>query len=240
MRDLSTVALSGTAAVVLLLTGTLASCSAAGEGVRLEGPPTASPAPDRAKAPPDAATARTGEEQSAASPAPEFSDGGVSDGFRPPRLVPLLRDDPKVGDRVKRELAPCGGRFPITFETGRATGLGESMVVNVFSCETKTAVGAYVYRQSSSGTWVNVFTGERGVGHATLEEGELVLVEDVYLGEGRRPMGSEVRTYRWRDGVFRMVDHKRVYADGFVQDVTSSPSPAPGADTPRADAPEAD
>jgi hypothetical protein len=193
----------------------LAACGSAPGGVRLEGPPAYSTAPERLNASP-AATGRP--EQGEASPTPsEASDeqqtaGGFNPQDEPARVVALLRKDPKVSPKVKQGLEPCAGAWPVTVETGRATGARDDLVVNVSSCEDSVGLGTYVYRRSSSGALVNVFSAERPPVESAIEDGRLVVRRDVYLGNEPIccPSGEVVVVYEWREGVFHEVSREQV------------------------------
>lgn len=239
MRRLSAAAPAGTVLLALLAAGALSSCGTADEGVRLEGEPTAATAPERLSATSPPAASDEPESSASPSPAPSRSPaaGLGASGFNPQgepaRVVALLRKDPKVSPKVKAVLTPCAGTWPVTVETGRATsGTREDLVVNVASCADSVGVGTYVYRRSSSGTLVNVFSAERPPVHSTIERGRLVVTRDVFLGNEPVccPSGRDIIVYEWRDGVFREVGRKRVDSEG--EEAASSPSPAV---TPRRD-----
>lgn len=216
--------LSGSAALALLATGALTACGSVGEGVRLEGPPTAATGPDRLQASPGSATvAPSGRvtpptpsgEGVGGSPGPQQKGGGFNPANEPDRVVALLRGDPKVSAGVKQVLQPCAGSWPMTVETGQATGPLGDVVVNVSSCADGVGVGTYVYRRSSSGALVNVFAAEGPPVRSTIEAGRLVVSRDVFLGDEPVccPSGRDVVTYEWRNGVFRAVHRERVDAE---------------------------
>jgi hypothetical protein len=212
-------------AVVLASVAALTSCAGSGSGVRLEGTPTASDAPQA-----DASVVSGGRDGGHDGDAPSAGEDGPqpTDPTEPSPgatrriysmdgttdVIALLRRDPKVSDNVKKGLKPCSGdTWPVTVAYGHATGNGRvDLVVNVTSCAADAlGVGTYVYRRSSSGTLVNVFAAEGPPVKAEFRKGKLVVTRYVYIGDGPKccPSGQDTFTYAWRDGVFRKVDHER-------------------------------
>ena len=171
-----------------------AGCSAGGTGTRDEGP---------------AGT------QSAARVTP--SPGATSTAKPTYRVDPvrLIKDDPKVSERVRADLKPCtGSEFPVDTSYGTLTGGSSTdVVVNVMTCADSVGVGTYVYRRDSDGTYRNVFTMEQPAVYGTIDRGDLVVTAQVY---GKKdavayPSGEDVITYRW--GGDRFDEHDRVHND---------------------------
>jgi hypothetical protein len=218
--------------LVVLTTAPLAACGSPPGGVRLEGAPTYSTAPERLNASPGTATARPQGEKASPTPSDASDEqqraGGFNPEDEPARVVALLRRDPKVSPKVKQGLKPCAGTWPVTVETGRATGPRDDLVVNVSSCADSVGLGTYVYRRSSSGALVNVFSAERPPVQSAIENGRLVVRRDVYLGNEPIccPEGQNVVVYEWRKGVFHEVDRKLVD----TEEAEDGGSRAPGTD----------
>ncbi|MBB1245321.1 hypothetical protein GL263_17335 [Streptomyces durbertensis] len=233
-RRWPTLALCG----MLLLT--VAGCAGA-EGVRVEQSAAADAVPDSRATPLPAAPATPepaspdGEESSAADPAPKTSSGDAAAGkpdasrlYRPSAapvsppgaqreldVIALLKADPAVDKQVKEYLYPCAGTaWPVDVAYGRLTGMDAAdVVVNVSACADGTGVGSYVYRETPSGQYVNVFTEEEASVYAEVDRNSLRVYQDIYLGEDPMccPTGQDVVTYVWRGGRFAELD--RVYKD---------------------------
>ncbi|OEU94378.1 hypothetical protein AN216_24360 [Streptomyces oceani] len=241
-------AAAGALTVVLCL---LAGCGSTADGVRVEGSPASTPESrtDAAgPAHPDWSESAEGADPSAGPVAPRDTRDDAGDppdatrGDERPRprtdtatdavgeplghraVIALLKRDPKVSSEVKRGLKPCvGDRYPISVAHGQATGQHPTdLVVNVSSCADGIGVGAYVYRRSSSGALVNVFTAERPPVSAVIRGGLLKVTRAVYIGNEPMccPSGQDIVTYAWRDGLFREVDRER-------GDLGDGPPPAP-------------
>ncbi|MCT2590053.1 LppP/LprE family lipoprotein [Streptomyces sp. N2-109] len=210
----------------------VAGCAASGEGVRVEGSPTASAAPNPAvSSTPEGASASEGPPLGSPVPStkPEpgvgsgtasgddeaaYTENGKVRKVDETTVISVLRRDPKVSGHVKRDLAPCDGeQYPVGVEYGRMTGGKQAdLVVNVSSCADSVGVGTYVYRRSTSGALVNVFAAERPPVSAELGDGGmLVVTRDVYIGDEPIccPSGRDVITYAWRDGVFEELKRER-------------------------------
>lgn len=211
-------------ALALATAAALASCAGGGSGVRLEGTPAASASPRV-----DASVVNGGRDGGSGGDVPPGGEDGPqpSDPTEPSPgstrvysqdgstdVIALLRRDPKVSDNVKEGLKPCSGdTWPVTVAYGHATGNARvDLVVNVASCAADAlGVGTYVYRRSSSGTLVNVFSAEGPPVKAEFRKGKLVVTRNVYIGDGPKccPSGQDTFTYAWRGGVFRKVHHER-------------------------------
>lgn len=182
-----TLAASGTAMAGLAAVGLFAAgCSTGGSGVQDEGAAHA----DSAKATP--------------SPVPPSSSTGYQ--FEVVDAVALLKNDPKVSDRVKADLKPCGGRnsYPVDTSYGNLTGsTSPDVVVNVLTCGDAVGMGTYVYRESDN-KYENVFAAEEPAVYAAIDRGDLVVTKQVYTESDpvTEPSGEEVTTYRWSAGKF--------------------------------------
>ncbi|MBP0461192.1 hypothetical protein [Streptomyces montanisoli] len=124
----STVAgLAGLATIGLLAGG----CSAGGTGMRDEGP--AVPAP----------VERT-------MPTPSQSPRPTARSVDP---VALLRADPRVSEKIKDGLKPCGAdSYPVNTSYGDLTGGSRpDLVINVTTCKDSIGIGTYVYRATGDG-----------------------------------------------------------------------------------------
>ncbi|WP_051840239.1 hypothetical protein [Streptomyces sp. NRRL F-5126] len=202
----STVAgLAGLATIGLLAGG----CSAGGTGMRDEGP--AVPAP----------VERT-------MPTPSQSPQPTARSVNP---VALLRADPRVSEKIKDSLKPCGAdSYPVNTSYGDLTGGSRpDLVINVTTCKDSIGIGTYVYRATAAaqpsadpghevseepllrkkqpplpGRYENVFTSEEPSVYAAIDRGELVVTQQVY-GKGDSvtyPSGEEVVTYDWTNSKF--------------------------------------
>lgn len=168
------------------------------------------PAPDDVEGPTPAP--KSSEAEASARPAaPAVSPPGAQ---RDLNVISLLRGDPSVGHEVKEVLEPCAGYWPVDVAYGRLTGLSASdVIVNVTSCADGNGLGSYVYRETPSGRYVNVFTEEESSVYAEVEKSSLRLYQQIYLGDDAVccPTGQDVVTYMWRGGKFSELD--RVYKD---------------------------
>lgn len=173
--------MAGLAAVGLFTVG----CSTGGSGVQDEG---AAHADSAAKATP--------------SPVPSSSTGQQ---FKTVDAVALLKNDPKVSDRVKADLKPCGrSSYPVDTSYGNLTGsTTPDVVVNVLTCGDAVGMGTYVYRESDK-KYENVFAAEEPAVYSAIDRGDLVVTKQVYTkGDPvTEPSGEEVTTYRWSAGKF--------------------------------------
>nr|WP_149184513.1 hypothetical protein [Streptomyces sp. TRM49041] len=184
MRAAGTAAMAGLAAAGLL--GLLATgCTTGGTGMRDEG----------------AAPAEQG--GPSASPAPSASSS--SPAFRRVDVIRLIKTDPKVSDRVKRDLRPCeGDAYPVDTSYGNLTGTGTpDVVVNVMTCDDAVSTGTYVYRLRDD-TYENVFSLEEPAVYSAIDRGDLVVTKQVYAkGDPvAYPSGEDVITYRWASDKF--------------------------------------
>ncbi|MEV7683704.1 hypothetical protein AB0O64_34990 [Streptomyces sp. NPDC088341] len=173
-------AMAGLAAFCVLAAG----CAASGTGTRDEGAAVSMPVERGLPATPPT---------SAPSPA-ETVDA-----------VSLLRQDPKVGRRIKADLKPCAEDvYPVDTSYGELTGgTAPDVVINVMTCGDAVGIGTYVYR-SEDGRYRNVFTNEEPAVYATIDRGALVVTRQVYA-EGdpvTYPSGEDVVTYSWGDAKF--------------------------------------
>ncbi|MEV1048996.1 hypothetical protein [Streptomyces sp. NPDC049916] len=188
-------AASGTVLAGLVAFGLLsAGCATGGTGTRDEGPAGSQPV---------------------AQITPQASPSGTAKATRRIDSVRLLKNDPKVGERVKEALEPCAGKtYPVDTSYGSLTGgPAADVVVNVMSCADSVGLGTYAYRAGEDGSYENVFTVEVPAVYGTIDRGDLVVTTQVY-GEDdpmAYPSGSEVVTYRWADD--RFTEHDRVHND---------------------------
>ncbi|WP_240108937.1 hypothetical protein [Streptomyces sp. MUM 203J] len=180
---------AGLAALGLLAT---AACSTGGTGARDAGPaPTDQGAPGMA-APVPAASA---------SPTLKRVDA-----------VRLIKDDPKVSDRVKADLKPCAADvYPVDTSYGNLTDTGApDVVVNVLTCGDAVGIGTYVYRPSEDGErgYENVFTLEEPAVYSTIDRGDLIVTKQRYERDDpvAYPSGEDVITFRWTSDRFTQHD----------------------------------
>lgn len=207
-----------------------------GDGVRVEQSAAASAGPE-GKASPLPATSAS-EDPGAGSDSPDTTPGPESDATPEPTskssesqspsapavsppgaqreldVISLLRGDPSVSRTVKKVLEPCAGYWPVDVAYGRLTGVSASdVIVNVTSCADGKGLGSYVYRETPSGTYVNVFTEEQISVYAEIDKSSLRVYQQIYLDDDASccPSGQDVVTYMWRGGKFAELD--RVYKD---------------------------
>ncbi|MFF3271533.1 hypothetical protein ACFYWU_11455 [Streptomyces chrestomyceticus] len=197
------------AALSLLLAG----CNPGGEGVRTEG--TASSPP-----------ASAGRSVHAPSPSPS-----VSAPYEKVDAVELVKNDPKVGDDVKKSLGkPCAAEeYPVEVTYAALTHAEDpDVVVNVMTCADSVGIGSYVYRKKG-GTYENVFADEQPSVYAGVNKGELEVSKQTYNTGDKVccASGEDVMTYRWTGG--RFVEYARYHTDysnnGGTE--TATPEPAP-------------
>jgi hypothetical protein len=183
-------AMAGLAALGLLAVG----CSTGGTGTRDEGPAGTQPV---AQVTPSVTAPPTGK-----------ADRRVD-------AVQLVKQDPRVSERVRTDLKPCtGNEYPVDSSYGTLTGGSSAdVVVNVMTCGDSVGVGTYVYRARSDGTYQNVFTTEQPAVYGTIDRGDLVVTTQVYEKKDAvaYPSGDEVVTYRWSGNRFN--EHDRVHND---------------------------
>ncbi|HEY9439454.1 MAG TPA: hypothetical protein VIS29_12535, partial [Streptomyces sp.] len=205
---------SGTAMAGLAAAGLFCvSCSTGGTGTRDEGPAgTQQVAQVTPSATAPAGTARPAERVDA---------------------VELVRRDPKVNARVKKDLRPCSGdEYPVDTSYGTLTdGPVADVVVNVLTCGDSVGIATYVYRRRDDGSYENVFTTEIPAVYGTIDRGELVVTTQVYGSKDAvaYPSGEDVITYRWTDN--RFTEHDRVHND-FNRAVNNGQGELPDAPEP--------
>nr|WP_066953730.1 hypothetical protein [Streptomyces lushanensis] len=199
--------MAGLAACCTLATG----CSTGGTGTRDEGAAVRLPVERGVP------TART------SSPAPARTVDAVS----------LLRQDPKVGGRIKADLKPCAeDAYPVDTSYGDLTGgPAPDVVINVMTCGDAVGIGTYVYR-SVGGRYRNVFTDEQPAVYATIDRGALVVTQQVYAkGDPvTYPSGEDVVTYSWGDAKFsERYRVRNTYSRAVGGEAVATPEPsAPG------------
>ncbi|MFV0128472.1 hypothetical protein ACLGI4_12265 [Streptomyces sp. HMX112] len=189
-----------------------AACSTGGTGTRDEG------------------AARTDLATPSAAPAPAASS---SSPFRKVDAVALLRADPKVSDRVKDDLKPCGEDvYPVDTSYGNLTGAGTAdVVVNVMTCGDAVGIGTYVYRMRDT-RYENVFAVEEPAVYSAIDRGDLVVTKQVYAkGDPvTYPSGEDVITYRWVGTKFTVHDqvrneYSKAVGGGGIDNPTQSSGP---------------
>ncbi|WP_175408981.1 hypothetical protein [Streptomyces sp. TRM64462] len=188
-RAASTTAVAVTvlAAVGLFATG----CSTGGTGARDEGA-----APQDQGGP------------ALATPTPSASS---SPAFRRVDVVRLIKDDPKVSERVKNDLKPCvADAYPVDTSYGNLTGTGApDVVVNVLTCGDAVGIGTYVYRlRDDDRTYENVFALEEPAVYSAIDRGDLIVTKQRYEKDDpvAYPSGEDVVTFRWAGNRFTQHD----------------------------------
>lgn len=217
-RRLSSARAAGiTATAGLVAVGlSLAACSTGGTGSRDEG------------------AARSGEVAAAApTPAPSATTGPESESAARVDPIALLKDDPKIGKRLKADLKPCvADAYPVDASYGNLTNsTAPDVVVNVMTCGDAVGIGTYVYRKQSD-RYENVFTAEDAAVYGTIDRGELVVTKQVYA-EGdpvAYPSGEDVITYRWAGTRFTQHDwvhndYSRAVGDSGIEEPAPSVTP---------------
>ncbi|MEE1942608.1 hypothetical protein V1L54_24925 [Streptomyces sp. TRM 70361] len=206
------------ATAVLLLSATVLTGCGGGSGVRIETSVTTTAEAPRSKASPLPAGPRPS--PPAEPPAESLPHAPVlsplptgAQPISPPNtggeldVLTLLREDPKVGEGVKRALRPCSAEtWPVDVAYGRLTGdeHGPDIVINVFDCTDNMGLGSYVYRQSSNGQYIGVFADETPPVRAETNGALLDVTHQVYA-EGDPaccPSGHYVVSYGWRQDRF--------------------------------------
>ncbi|MFJ2783172.1 hypothetical protein ACIQCR_00120 [Streptomyces sp. NPDC093249] len=192
----------------------LAACSTGGTGSRDEG------------------AARTGEVAAAAPTPPPSATAGAETAVRVDPIA-LLKDDPKIGKRLKADLKPCvADAYPVDTSYGNLTNsAAPDVVVNVMTCGDAVGIGTYVYRKQSD-RYENVFTAEDAAVYGTIDRGELVVTKQVYAkGDPvAYPSGEDVITYRWAGNRFTQHDwvhndYSRAVGDSGVEEPAPAVSP---------------
>ncbi len=180
-------AASGTAIAGLAAVGLFTvACSSGGTGVQDEGPAHA-----------DAVAKST--------PSPAVTESGAAQATETVDAVELIKNDPKVSERVKADLKPCGrDAYPVDTSYGNLTGgTTPDVVVNVMTCGDAVGLGTYVYRASGD-DYENVFAAEEPAVYSAIDRGDLVVTKQVYAEKDpvAQPSGEEVTTWHWTSGKF--------------------------------------
>lgn len=175
-------AVAGLAAVGLFT----AACSSGGTGVQDEG-----------AAPPESVAKATPSSVPSSSSAAQFAKSVDA--------VELIKSDPKVSERVKADLKPCGrDTYPVDTSYGHLTGgTSPDVVVNVMTCGDSVGMGTYVYRANGE-KYENVYAAEEPTVYSAIDRGDLVVTKQVYANGDpvAKPSGEEVTTYHWTSGKF--------------------------------------
>lgn len=207
--------MAGLAAVGVLVAG----CSTGGTGSRDEG------------------AARSDEVASTAPQAPSSSNApGEYSKQAPPRVDPiaLLKNDPKIGERLKSDLKPCTADvYPVDTSYGNLTNSGTpDVVVNVMNCGDAVGIGTYVYREEND-KYTNVFMAEDAAVYGTIDRGDLIVTKQVYAkGDPvAYPSGEDVITYRWTGNRFSQHDwvhndFSKAVGDGGLDGTEPAPAPS--------------
>ncbi|WP_370413434.1 hypothetical protein [Streptomyces fradiae] len=209
-------AAGGTAAAGLAAFGLLvAGCSTGGTGSRDEG------------------AARSDEVASTAPATPSPSaPSGEDAGLKAKRVDPiaLIKNDPKIGERLKADLKPCtADAYPVDTSYGNLTNSSSpDVVVNVMTCGDAVGIGTYVYREENN-AYRNVFMAEDAAVYGTIDRGDLIVTKQVYAkGDPVAfPSGEDVITYRWAGNKFTQHDwvhndYSKAVGDGGIE-----PTPVP-------------
>ena len=215
-RAASITAVAGLAAVGVLVSG----CSTGGTGSRDEG----AARPDEV-----ASTAP-------ATPTPSASlgkDGALTTKRVDP--IALIKNDPKIGERVKADLKPCTADvYPVDTSYGNLTNsTAPDVVVNVMTCGDAVGIGTYVYREEND-KYTNVFMAEDAAVYGTIDRGDLMVTKQVYAkGDPvAYPSGEDVITYRWTGNKFTQHDwvhndYSKAVGDGGIDGAEPAPSEPP-------------
>ncbi|WP_328915331.1 MULTISPECIES: hypothetical protein [unclassified Streptomyces] len=144
----------------------------------------------------------------------------------PAALAVMVRKDTGVSADVREDLTPCvGDRYPMDTDAGDLTeGDGPDLVVNVTTCGDGLGIASYVYRMIN-GKYLNVFADERPPVYASVEDGRLQIVHEVYRTDDpvAYPTGEEAVTYVWRAN--RFVQVARSFSDFDAKTPSASPEP---------------
>ncbi|WP_344321060.1 LppP/LprE family lipoprotein [Streptomyces macrosporus] len=236
-----------TATAVVLVASALAGCDSGGVRIEASGAPaTDVPAPGASPLPasPPSASPPDGSETGPAPRVPPPSSLPSRAGpVYPPGtegeldVLALLREDPKIGENVKKVLRPCTTEvWPVDVSYGRLTGgHAPDVLVNVSDCNDGMGVGSYVYRQSTNGQYVGVFASEEPPVHAEAVDDRLRVVQQVYLDGDPVccPSGRDVVTYAWRDDRFTAVERELQEPD--APEASKAPGTSDGGDGAGAD-----
>jgi hypothetical protein len=141
-------------------------------------------------------------------------------------LAHLVRLDTSVSADVREDLTPCvGDDYPMNTDSGYLTaGDGPDLVVNITTCGDGLGVAAYVYRMIG-GKYENVFADERPPVYASVEDGRLEVIHEVYRTDDPvlYPTGAEQITYAWQGN--RFAEIARSFSDFTAKDPSASPEP---------------
>ncbi|MTE20399.1 hypothetical protein F0L17_15035 [Streptomyces sp. TRM43335] len=226
------------ATATVLLASVLAGCDDG--GVRIEssaGSSSALPSPEASplpvSPPPSAFRGPPGTKPAPEGPLPSPAPTGARPVYPPDTegeldVLELLREDPKVGGNVKKALRPCSAEaevWPVDVSYGRLTdGHAYDVLVNVSDCDGGMGVGSYVYRQSTNGQYVGVFSAEDPPVHAEADGGRLRVSQQVYADGDPVccPSAREVVVYVWEDE--RFTEKERVFEAAGAPGEAPSPS----------------
>ncbi|WP_433891594.1 hypothetical protein [Streptomyces sp. CA-111067] len=156
----------------------------------------------------------------------------------PAALAVMVRKDPGVSETVRDKLTACrDAGYPLATDAGDLTeGDGPDLVVNVTTCGDGIGVAAYVYRMIN-GKYQHVFDDEQPPVYASVDDGRLEIIHEVYNTDdlATYPSGEESSFWVWRGHQFVQVS--RWYSDFGAKTPSSSPeptstepAPTPGAD----------
>ncbi|GAA2346153.1 hypothetical protein [Streptomyces cuspidosporus] len=203
----------------------LAGCGAGSQGLRKEGPASTTWPSEQA--------------DSSGSSAYESSPASTS---RKQKVdaVALVKKDPKVSERLKANLKPCGKStataatgaknpskskgYPVDVAYGRLTGATASdLVINITTCTEGFGIGSYVYRKVG-GAYENVFMDERPPVYADIAKGHLRVTKLIYTANDSVccPSGEDVTTYRWAE-----TRRQFLVSDRKVTNANEDETPAP-------------
>lgn len=203
----------------------LAGCGAGSQGLRKEGPASTTWPSEQA--------------DSSGSSAYESSPASTSRKQKVDAIA-LVKKDPKVSERLKANLKPCGKStataatgaknpskskgYPVDVAYGRLTGATASdLVINITTCTEGFGIGSYVYRKVG-GAYENVFMDERPPVYADIAKGHLRVTKLIYTANDSVccPSGEDVTTYRWAE-----TRRQFLVSDRKVTNANEDETPAP-------------
>lgn len=203
----------------------LAGCGAGSQGLRKEGPASTTWPSEQADSP--------GSSTYESSPASTSRKQKVD-------AIALVKKDPKVSERLKANLKPCGKStataasgaknpskakgYPVDVAYGRLTGATASdLVINITTCTEGFGIGSYVYRKVG-GAYENVFMDERPPVYADIAKGHLRVTKLIYTANDSVccPSGEDVTTYRWAE-----TRRQFLVSDREVTNANEDETPAP-------------
>ncbi|MFK4184969.1 hypothetical protein ACI2L4_13275 [Streptomyces sparsogenes] len=203
----------------------LAGCGAGSQGLRKEGPASTTWPSEQADSP--------GSSAYESSPASTSRKQKVD-------AIALVKKDPKVSERLKANLKPCGKStataasgaknpskskgYPVDVAYGRLTGATASdLVINITTCTEGFGIGSYVYRKVG-GAYENVFMDERPPVYADIAKGHLRVTKLIYTANDSVccPSGEDVTTYRWAE-----TRRQFLVSDRKVTNANEDETPAP-------------